>query len=200
MSVLIAGTNTFLLTAVSHLESLSEDQLPLVDFHGRVLDGKLDASSAEIVEMHAIVYKRVPGRHAVIHTHAPNATAYAIANRSIGCWYEGLARFGITDPIAVAGYAPRGSKESVSNIADVMTETSRAVLLQNHGVLAFEADIMAAVRVLIMMEEAAEMGLRAILLGGPTLISAALADYSQRRAAEFGARGTVHMQEQVNSL
>lgn len=191
MSLLVPGTQTFLLTAVSSLEEVGMDDLPLVDFHGRVLDGVLHPTSAEIVDMHAIIYKKNPEMRATIHTHAPNATAYAIANKSIECWYEGLARFGLTDPIPVAGYAPRGSKESVSNIADVLKDTSRGVLLQNHGVLAFERDLMAAVRVLTMMEEAAEMGLRAALIGGPTLISNSLADYAQRRAREFAEQGAL---------
>src|SRR5437667_3280604 len=191
MSMRIPGTDSMVLTSVSNLDGLSGEMLPVVTFDGQVLDGHLDPTSAEIVGMHAVVYERSAQMAAVIHTHAPYATAYAVANRPIECWYEGLARFGLTDPINVAKYGPRGSQESIGNIADVIKERSRAVLLQNHGVLSFERDIMGAVRVLVLMEEAAELGLSARLLGEPTLIDPGMASYTQQRAKEFAQRGAV---------
>ncbi len=191
MSVRIPGTDSLVLTSVSNLDTLTSEMLPVVTFDGNVLDGQLDPTSAEIVGMHAVVYEKNDKMGAVIHTHAPMATAFAVANRPIECWYEGLARFNLTDPIPVAQYGPRGSKESISNIADVITDRARAVLLQNHGVLSFERDIMSAVRVLVLMEEAAELGLRASLIGEPTLIEPEMASYAQQRAKEFAERGTV---------
>ena len=191
MSIRIPGSDSMVLTSVSNLDSLSGEMLPIVTFDGNVLDGHLDPISAEIVGMHAVVYEKNAQMGAVIHTHAPYATAFAVANRPIECWYEGLARFGLTDPINVAKYGPRGSKESVSNIADAISDRSRGVLLQNHGVLSFERDIMGAVRVLVLMEEAAELGLRASLLGEPTLIEPEMASYAQERAKEFADRGRV---------
>jgi len=191
MSVRVPGTDSLVLTSVSNLDNLTSEMLPVVTFDGKVLDGQLDPTSAEIVGMHAVVYERNAQMGAVIHTHAPMATAYAVANRPIECWYEGLARFNLTDPIPVAKYGPRGSRESISNIADVITERARAVLLQNHGVLSFERDIMGAVRVLVLMEEAAELGLRASLIGTPKLIDPEMATYTQQRAKEFAERGTV---------
>jgi L-fuculose-phosphate aldolase len=192
ISLRIPNTKTMLLTSVINLEELTAERLPLVTFDGRVLDGELDPVSAEIVGMHAVVYETHDGMGAVVHTHAPYATAYAVANRPIECWYEGLARFNLTDPILVARYGPRGSAESISNIADVIHERSRAVLLQNHGVLAFEHDLAGAVRVLTVLEEAAELGIRASLIGQPTLIPAEMASYAQQRAAEFAERGSLH--------
>ncbi len=191
MSIRIPGSDSMVLTSVSNLDSLSGEMLPVVTFDGKVLDGHLDPTSAEIIGMHAVVYQKGPQMGAVIHTHAPYATAFAVANRPIECWYEGLARFGLTDPIEVAKYGPRGSKESISNIADIIGDRSRAVLLQNHGVLSFERDIMSAVRVLVLMEEAAELGLRASLVGEPTLIEPEMANYAQQRAKEFAERGRV---------
>src|SRR5438552_1173492 len=134
MSMRIPGTDSMVLTSVSNLDGLSGEMLPVVTFDGKVLDGHLDPTSAEIVGMHAVVYQRSAQMGAVIHTHAPFATAYAVANRPIECWYEGLARFGLTDPISVAKYGPRGSQESIGNIADVIREKSRAVLLQDDAV------------------------------------------------------------------
>jgi L-ribulose-5-phosphate 4-epimerase len=191
MSIRVPGTDSMLLTSVSNLDELNTEMLPLVSFSGKVLDGHLEATSAEIVGMHAVIYEKNPQMGAAIHTHAPYVTSYAVANKPIECWYEGLARFELTDPIPVAKYGPRGSRESISNIADVLTERSRGVLLQNHGVLTFERDVMGAARVLILMEEAAELGIRAAIIGKPTLIPKAMAAYTQQRAREFAKAGTV---------
>jgi L-fuculose-phosphate aldolase len=144
--------------------------------------------------MHAVVYESNDGMGSVVHTHAPYATTYAVADRPIECWYEGLARFDLTDPILVARYGPRGSAEAISNIAAVINERSRAVLLQNHGVLTFEQDLAGAIRVLTVLEEAAELGIRASMIGQPTLIPAEMASHAQQRAAEFAERGSVHAQ------
>jgi L-fuculose-phosphate aldolase len=192
MSVRIPNTNTMLLTSVSNLDGLAAEMLPLVTFDGKVLDGELAPTSAEIVGMHAVVYETNDGMGSVIHTHAPYATAYAVANRPIECWYEGLARFNLTDPIRVARYGPRGSAESISNIAEVLNEQSRAVLLQNHGVLTFDYDLSGAVRVLTLLEEAAELGIRASMIGQPTLIPQEMAAYARQRAAEFAEQGSIH--------
>jgi L-fuculose-phosphate aldolase len=192
ISIRIPHTNNMILTSVSALDGLTAEMLPIVNFNGQVVDGYLDPASAEVVGMHAVVYETNTEMGSVIHTHAPYATAFAVANRPIECWYEGLARFGLTDPIPVAQYGPRGSHESISNIAAVMNERSRAVLLQNHGVLAFEHDITSAVRTLTLMEEAAELGIRASMIGKPVLIPMEMATYAQRRAEEFAEQGRVH--------
>lgn len=192
ISLRVPNTKTMLLTSVMNLGELTAEMLPLVTFDGQVLDGHLDPISAEIVGMHAVVYETNDDMGSVIHTHAPYATSYAVANRPIECWYEGLARFNLTDPILVARYGPRGSAESIGNIADALHERSRAVLLQNHGVLTFEHDLAGAVRVLTVLEEAAELGIRASLIGQPTLIPKEMAIYAQQRAAEFSERGSLH--------
>jgi L-ribulose-5-phosphate 4-epimerase len=194
ISLRIPNTKTMLLTSVMNLEELTAEMLPLVTFDGRVLDGQLDPVSAEIVGMHAVVYQTNDAMGSVVHTHAPYATTYAVAGRPIECWYEGLARFNLTDPILVARYGPRGSAEAISNIADVLSERSRAVLLQNHGVLTFGHDLAGAVQVLTMVEEAAELGIRASMIGQPKLIPAEMANYAQQRAAEFAERGSLHAQ------
>ena len=47
-------------------------------------------SNAEIVHMHAVVYKQGPEIGAVVHTHSTYATSFALASRSLVCSYEAL--------------------------------------------------------------------------------------------------------------
>lgn len=188
ISARVRNTDRIVLTAVGGITDLREEHLALLTLDGDVLEGRLDPAAAEITRMHTEVYRRRPDVGGVIHTHAPFVTAYAVANRPIDCIYEGMARFDIIDPVPVAAYAPRGSEESVGNIVAAITDRSKAVLLQNHGILTFAESPAAAARVLTVLEEAAELGVYAAGLGAPTTISAHMAAYAQRRAAEFARR------------
>lgn len=191
ISARIPGTDRIVMTAVGGITALRDDDLAILRLDGALLEGRMDPASAEIVRMHTETYRRRPDVGGVVHTHAPYVTAYAVANRPIECIYEGMARFDMADAVPVAAYAPRGSEESVSNIIDAITDRAKAVLLQNHGILTFATDPVAAARVLTILEEAAELGILAAGLGTPTTISAHMAAYAQRRAAEFAQRGTI---------
>jgi L-ribulose-5-phosphate 4-epimerase len=70
--------------------------------------------------------------------------------------------------VPVVPWGPRGSEVSVRGIAQTLAErpTTNAVLLANHGVLAFGSDPIATARLIIAMEEAAEAELAAAALGG----------------------------------
>jgi L-fuculose-phosphate aldolase len=168
MSARVDG-GTMLLTRGGNIGSLTVDDFALVTFDGEVLDGdQLPPGTREIVRMHSGVYRERAHVGSVIHTHSPHATAFALANQPLPCAYEALLRWGVTGAIPVAGWAPRGSAESVSNIVDQMRANPDvpAVLLGNHGLLAFAADPVATARLVIIMEEAAQMTIAARRIGG----------------------------------
>ena len=159
---------SMLITGVSTLLGTTPQSLAVTDLDGAVLEGNLASTSAEIVDMHAIVYNVRPEVGAVIHTHSPNVTTYAMAHRPLPVHYEGLLRLGASEDIPVAAWGPRGSRASVQHIEEVLTAHPEAlgVLLANHGLLAFGMDPQGAAQLIIAMEEAAEMMLRAEPLGG----------------------------------
>ncbi len=160
--------NRILLTAHGIITDLQPEQFAIVTFEGDVVDGSLDPTTREIVTMHTCVYQKRAEIGSVIHTHSPHVTSFALANRPLPCAYEALLRFGITEDIPVADWAPRGSPESVGNIIKELEQhpTVNALLLGNHGLLAFAGDAMATALLIVAMEEAAEMTLEADLLGG----------------------------------
>ena len=163
-----AQPESMLITGVSSLYGQSPATLTVLDLDGNVLEGQLASTSAEIVSMHAAVYKLRPDVGAVIHTHSPMVTAYAMAHQPLPIHYEGLLRQGVSEDIPVAAWGPRGSRESVSNIEDTLRAhpAASAVLLANHGLLAFGSDENRTARLIISLEEAAEMMLLADRLGG----------------------------------
>lgn len=156
-----------LLTTRGNVRDLAADQLAIVTFDGQVVEGQLDPTTREIVEMHAVVYRTKPEVGGIIHTHSPHVTSFALAHRPLPCAYEALLRFGVTEDIPVAAWAPRGSKESAAHIAEQITAhpNAAAVLLANHGLLAFGVNPLAAAQLIIAMEEAAELTLGAQQLG-----------------------------------
>jgi L-fuculose-phosphate aldolase len=157
-----------LMTGVSSLEGQSPETLAALDLDGNLLEGKLASTSAEIVSMHAVIYKLRPEVGAVIHTHSPMVSSYAMAHQEMPIHYEGLLRQGVSAPIPVAAWGPRGSRESVSNIENALQAhpDASAVLLANHGLLAWGKDQLSTARLIISLEEAAEMMLSAEHLGG----------------------------------
>ena len=189
MSARLPQPNQMLLTSTGSLAKLTNEQLAVVTFDGEVLDGALDPTTREIVAMHACVYRSRGEVDSVIHTHSPHVTSFALAHQSLPCTYEAFLRHGITDEIPVAAWAPRGSAESVTNIVEQLRRHPNvpAVLLANHGLLAFSRDPHAAAQLIIIMEEAAELSLRARALGGEQGFPADALSKEREHMERFGS-------------
>lgn len=140
--------------------------------------------------MHTALYEDHPDVNCVIHTHSPYATAFAVANRGIGCWIEALAMFGLPDGVPLAAYGPRGSDQAIANIRAVLKPGIPAVLLANRGVLVFHRTPDLAVMVGGIVEEAAQVALNAQPIGGPTEIPDDMKAAAFQRAMSFEAAGT----------
>ncbi len=168
MSVRLPGTEHMLLASTGLNSRLSPEQIPIVTFDGELVEGQIDPTTREIIGMHACVYRERPRAGSVMHTHSPGVTSFALAHQPLPCAYEALLRFGVTVDIPVAAWAPRGSRESITNIVEQLRSypDAPAVLLGNHGLLAFGPDPLMTVFLIISMEEAAEMTLDARKLGG----------------------------------
>ena len=177
-----------LLTATGVLAGISTGDFATVGLDGTEYDGNLQPGSREIVGMHAVVYRERPDVGAVIHTHSPAVTGFAVAGRPLPARYEGLLRFGQACDVPVVPWAPRGSPESVAGIAAALRAQphTAAVLLGNHGLLAFGPDPPAATHLVIALEEGAEAEWRAAALGGsaplpPDALEAVRASISRSR-------------------
>ncbi len=189
LSVRLLEEGQMLLTATGHIEHLTPEQLTVITFDGDPVEGEIDPISREIVGMHSCVYRLRRDVNAVIHTHSPRVTSFALANKPLPCVYEAFLRFGITEDIPVADWAPRGSKESVSNIVKQLEQhpTVPAVLLGNHGLLAFSRDPLAAAQLIIIMEEAAQLTLDARTLGGEKALPADALERERNHMQQFGS-------------
>ncbi|MDQ6644612.1 MAG: class II aldolase/adducin family protein [Chloroflexota bacterium] len=190
MSMRLPETGQMLLTSTGQITQLTPEQLVVVTFDGDVVEGSIDPTSREIVGMHSCVYRARSDVHAVIHTHSPRVTSFALAHKPLPCVYEAFLRFGITDDIPVAQWAPRGSRESVTHIVEQLERhpTVPAVLLGNHGLLAFSRDPLATAQLIIIMEEAAQLTLDARTLGGEQAFPSDALEQERKHMLEFGSK------------
>src|SRR5205807_8796291 len=116
-SARIPGTDRIVMTG-SSLGGLRPEEMAILSLDGEIVEGGLVSSTAEIIRMHTQIYRERPEVGSVVHTHSPWATAFAVAGRPLECFSEALARLGTVEPVPVAGYAPRGSDQAITNIVE----------------------------------------------------------------------------------
>lgn len=157
-----------LLTAPGVLRGMRDDEVAEVDLDGTIISGDLSKESADVIKMHTECYRRRPDVNAVIHTHSPYATAFAVAAKPLPLTYEPLAGAGQSHAVPLAPYGRRGEAASIQAIADTLDAypTTAALLLANHGVLVLGKDVGNLVRIAVAVEEAAKLEVIASAIGG----------------------------------
>jgi len=190
VSLRAPGGDEMYFTAGTSMRDHPRDLVVRVGLDGGLREGTLPPIQGAVVEMHASRYLDDPAVGAVVHTHAPYATAFAAAHRPIGCWIEALAMFGLASGVPVAGYAPRGSADAITAIREAVVPGVPAVLLANHGVLVFHRTPELAILVNGVVEEAAQAGYQATALGGPVELPQHVRAAALQRAMAFDQAGT----------
>ncbi len=189
LSLRVPGRDEMLFTAGGSLHDLPAEAIVRVRLDGELLDGEAAPMANAVIRMHTAVYQQLDDVGCVLHTHSPWATAFAVAHRPLECWQEAMAIFGLGAGVPVAAYGPRGSEVAVANIREVLAPERRAVLLANHGVLAFHRTAAETVAVNVILEEAAQSAIYAGTLGGAQPIPPHMIEASRIRAEDFAARG-----------
>lgn len=180
----------FLMTQGGNVANLKETDFAVVSLQGDILEGNMDPVMREVVQMHAGIYRERSEVGAVIHTHAPHITAFAVANKAIPMAYEPLLRFGLAEEVPVVPWAPRGSEESVGGIIRTVKEHPglTAVMMANHGVLVFNKDPKTTGQLLTTLDEAAELILMASAIGGAVDLPQAAFEQVKSRMVAFGSK------------
>lgn len=119
-------------------DSLTPDDIVKVRINDLSYDGNITPSSEKGV--HAEVYKKHRRASFVIHTHQDYSTALSTLKRPLNIETLYPDRVEDLGPVVpVSEYAPFGTKKLMANVATALKENpkSRAVLMQNHGVVVF---------------------------------------------------------------
>jgi L-fuculose-phosphate aldolase len=143
---------------------LRSSQLVAVDLRTGRVRGR-GVPSTEIA-MHLAIYRARPDIAAVVHAHPPTATGFAVARKPFP--QGALAEIaGVLGPVPLVAYAPPGSEQLGSIVADVMLDAD-AALLANHGAVTLGTTLDAALNLMESLEQAARILVSAHILGGVT--------------------------------
>ncbi len=177
------------ITSTGTIRALTVDGLAVVSMAGDLLEGEMEPASREIVRMHTGVYQTREDAGAVIHTHSPHATAFALAHEPLPCVYEAMLRQGVAEAIPVAAWAPRCSEASVRNSVEQLAQHPQvpAVLLANHALLVAGRDPLHAAQFVVAMEESAIMTLHARTLGGAKPFPPGVLQREREHMRQFGS-------------
>jgi len=143
------------------------DDLVVTDLQGRKLAGRREPSSE--LAMHLLIYQLRPDVNAVCHAHPPVATAHAAAclplNKAL--LSEIVMALGC---VPVAKYGTPGTPELSDALAPLIPHHD-AILMANHGVVTFGADLLTAFFRMETVEHFALVSLVTGLLGKQVLLS-----------------------------
>jgi L-fuculose-phosphate aldolase len=148
------------------LAELEPEQVSVVDLDGRQLDGELAPTSE--IELHLGVYRRYDAG-AVVHTHAPMATALSCVLDELPCVHYQMLQLG--GPVPVAPYETFGTPELANAVLDAL-EGRRAALMANHGAIVLGQDLDDALEGSLLLEWASTVYWRAAAIGEPRALGA----------------------------
>ncbi|RPF31405.1 class II aldolase/adducin family protein [Streptomyces sp. TLI_185] len=146
------------------LAELTADQVTVVDLDGKIVAGTLEPTSE--LDLHLGVYRRY-GTGAVVHTHAPMATALSLVLDELPCVHYQLLTLGGT--VRVAPYATFGTPELAESVLAAL-EGRSAALMANHGALTHAPTLDKAVEHALLLEWACGVYQHAAALGAPRVL------------------------------
>jgi len=147
------------------LDSLTPEQVAVVDLDGEQVDGDLRPTSE--LGLHLGVYRRY-GVGAVVHTHPPYATALAcVVDQLPVVHYQMLALGG---SVRVARYETFGTEELAAVTLDAL-EGRAAALMASHGAIVHGPDLDVAMAQSSLLEWACALYWRAAAIGQPRTLN-----------------------------
>lgn len=167
MSVFCREKGLVVITPSSYDYSImEEDDIVVIDLEGNVKEGHLKPSSEW--KMHAELYRHLPHVGAVVHTHSPYATSFAVTHKEIPVILIEMIPF-LKGKIEVSPYAEQGSAQVGLNAVPIL-ERKNACLMANHGVLAVGETLDAAYINSVYAEDTAKIYHMSLVSGDPVVI------------------------------
>lgn len=140
---------------------MTEDSLALTDIEGKPLN---DRRASSELAMHLLIYRERPDVKAVCHAHPPHGTAFAVAGLAID---QPI----LSEVILTLGCVPLTDygTPSTDELTDAMrpfVANHNALLMANHGAVAYGSDLWQAFDRLETLEHTAKIAILARALGG----------------------------------
>jgi ribulose-5-phosphate 4-epimerase/fuculose-1-phosphate aldolase len=168
LSVRDAASGALCLTpSGAEYETLTAEDIVVLAPDGVILDGRWKPTVE--APTHLRIYRERPDVGAVIHAHAPYATAFGVAYQSIPIVLEeaGLCLGG---PVPVAPYQMSGT-EAFAELVVAALGTGAALVWGNHGILVAGPSLKQTYAMAHACEDNAQAFLLARQLGEPRVLS-----------------------------
>src|SRR6267142_2086589 len=140
---------------------MTEDSLAITDLEGKPLS---DRRASSELAMHLLIYRERPDAKAVRHAHPPHGTAFAVAGLAIDqpILSEVILTLGC---VPLAGYGTPSTDE-LSDAMRPLIKHHNALLMANHGAVAYGSDLWQAFDRLETLEHTAKIAILSRALGG----------------------------------
>lgn len=169
-----------------HYSEVTASNLVKVDVKGNILDGSRHPVNPAGFTVHAAIHDGLPGAHCVMHTHTTAGVAVA-------CLQGGLQQTNFYSAQLhnrVAYHAFEGitihADEAPRLLASIGDKP--AVILRNHGLLAWGHNLPQAFAVLWTLQRACEIQLATLSMGPALIVPEAIAEKCTRDALQFDPR------------
>jgi L-fuculose-phosphate aldolase len=144
-----------------YYDSLSSNDIVIVDFEGKLVEGKLKPSVETM--LHIQIYKKRKKVNAIVHSHPIFSSVAAVAGLEIPAILDDQVAC-LGGEIKVAEYASSGSQKMVRNVVSALGSRN-AVIMANHGALSVGIDMRDALTNCEMLEKTAKIFIYAFGLG-----------------------------------
>jgi L-fuculose-phosphate aldolase len=140
---------------------MTEDMLAVTDIEGKALN---DRRASSELAMHLLVYREREDVRAVCHAHPPHGSAFAVAGLAIDApiLSEVILTLGCV-PLAEYGTP---STDELTDAMRPLVKNHNALLMANHGAVAYGGDVWQAFDRLETLEHTAKIAILARALGG----------------------------------
>ena len=150
-------------------DTMEPSDIMVIDLDGTILAGKTVPSSEW--RLHTQIYRHMDEVNAVIHTHSPYATSFAVVGREIPLILVEMVPF-LGGGIPVAPFSFPGTDEVGLNAAKTLVERHRnAALLKYHGGVAVGKTVEQTFLRAEYVEDASREYALALAVGEPDLIA-----------------------------
>jgi L-fuculose-phosphate aldolase len=145
---------------------MTEDSLCVTNLEGKPLDER--RASSELA-MHLLIYRERPDVKAVCHAHPPHGSAFAVAGLAIDqpILSEVILTLGC---VPLAEYGTPSTDELTAAMLPLVKHHN-ALLMANHGAVAYGADVWQAFDRLETLEHTAKIAILSRALGGSRNLS-----------------------------
>jgi L-fuculose-phosphate aldolase len=143
--------------------------LVIVDTTGRKLRGRREVTSE--IGMHLLIYRMRSDVNAIVHAHPRTATGFAAAGLALDQPLVCEVVIGLGQ-IPLAPYGTPGTPELARTLEPLVADYD-AILMANHGVVTYGADLQSAYMKMETVEHFAQIALVAHLLGQQQPLDAA---------------------------